>query len=129
MPAAPDHETQARHNEALVQFVINSPFTDWAATGIFYAAVHYIEAWLDRNFGEHSQNHSERYNHIRRRIADREFFRRYSQLLNRSFFARYLDVRRPSSATGLTPSQFFDQAELNRLLSTLQWLKSWLGYP
>jgi len=128
MAAAPEHEAQAQHNEDFVRFVINSPYTEWAATGVFYAAVHYVEAWLDRNYGEHSRNHSERFRYIRMH-TDRDFFRRYSQLLNRSFFARYLDVQRPSSATGLMPSQYFDQAELNRLLSTLQWIKSWLGYP
>lgn len=50
MTVVPDwkktHLNQAAHNEALIEFLANTPYTDWAATATFYAALHYLQAYL-----------------------------------------------------------------------------------
>lgn len=40
------HLNQAAHNESLIEFLANTPNTDWAATATFYAALHYLQAYL-----------------------------------------------------------------------------------
>lgn len=62
MPSENQHLIQARHNEDCVQYLINaSRFNDWAVTGIFYAAVHYVEAAFDACLnGFHTFSHAVR---------------------------------------------------------------------
>ena len=41
------HLAQALHNEQLCSFLEDTPYSDWRVTSTFYAALHYIEAYLD----------------------------------------------------------------------------------
>ena len=45
------HKSKASHNEAFVASInlSTSPFLDWAATGVFYAGLHYIRALASAN--------------------------------------------------------------------------------
>ncbi len=59
MPTVEQHINQARFNEELAEYLDGSPYPDWRATALFYAAVHYIQAYFEsRNpplrFGKHS---------------------------------------------------------------------------
>ena len=40
------HIQQAKHNEHLAGFLEGTPYSDWRATSLFYAAVHYLESYL-----------------------------------------------------------------------------------
>jgi hypothetical protein len=46
MPTTQQHIIQSERNEALFQQLSNGPYTDWAITALFYAALHLIDAWL-----------------------------------------------------------------------------------
>lgn len=48
MPTRQEHVAKAVHNESFVQTLslTTTPFLDWAVTGMFYAAVHYVDAYL-----------------------------------------------------------------------------------
>ena len=55
------HLAQAAHNEALVEFLDGTPYTDWSATATFYAALHFIQAYfLSKNPPEDPQSHGVR---------------------------------------------------------------------
>jgi len=72
MPTEDHHLVQARHNEEFVQHLISTPrFSDWAATGIFYAAVHYVEAAFDARLnGFHTFSHAVREYNLSRVLPD-----------------------------------------------------------
>jgi uncharacterized protein (UPF0332 family) len=61
MPSKDDHLQKARHNEAFFDsFELRStPYLDWVVTGIFYAALHYVDAFLATQ-GVHPGSHSRR---------------------------------------------------------------------
>jgi len=48
MPTRQEHVAKAVHNESFVQTLslTTTPFLDWAVTGMFYAAAHYVDACL-----------------------------------------------------------------------------------
>jgi hypothetical protein len=48
MPTRQEHIAKAVHNESFVQTLglTSTPFLDWVVTGMFYAAVHYVDAYL-----------------------------------------------------------------------------------
>jgi len=62
MPLTQDHLSIAKHNEEFYQSFDwdESPYNDWVVTGIFYAAIHYIEAYLDHVLSFHSGDHNTR---------------------------------------------------------------------
>ncbi|MGD0510703.1 MAG: hypothetical protein ABSA33_02585 [Candidatus Micrarchaeaceae archaeon] len=41
-----DHVNQAKFNEQLVSFLEGTAYPDWRATVVFYAAVHYVQAYF-----------------------------------------------------------------------------------
>lgn len=61
MPARDEHLQKAGHNESFVSsFNLDSTlFLDWVVTGIFYAALHYVDAYLARN-NYHPKFHAQR---------------------------------------------------------------------
>lgn len=46
MPSRDEHLAKARHNEAFVASLVGTGYQDWRATGAFYAAVNYVDAYL-----------------------------------------------------------------------------------
>ena len=61
MPTFEQHIGKAHHNEEFVARIKSDPnFLDWAVTGYFYAAVHYIESYFAKFLGRHSTDHGER---------------------------------------------------------------------
>ena len=90
MGAQADHIQQAEHNESLfLALDARSPtFTDWQMTSLFYAALHYIDAYL-AIIGLHPKSHRER----GRELASDQFlsslFVDYQRLKDRSEDARY----------------------------------------
>ncbi len=70
MPSKENHVTQARHNR---QFwtshdLDTTRFRDWVVTGIFYEAVHWVEAYLATK-GDHPTTHGQR-NHAMQLYKD-----------------------------------------------------------
>jgi hypothetical protein len=83
------HEQEARDNETFAStlYLDDAIQRKWMVVVLFYAAVHWIEAYLDQQFGIHSHDHDER----RRRVVTRlpTISISYEVLYRRSREARY----------------------------------------
>ena len=60
MPQPTEHIAQAEKNERLYDSLLGTEFNDWAITGLFYAALHYVDAYIVSRTGVSSPNHSSR---------------------------------------------------------------------
>jgi hypothetical protein len=89
MPARDDHLHQARHNVKFHASIDKSAFRDWAATSLFYAALHYIDAFLADRRNIHPPKHKERDNLIATISELKPIFVSYAALKDGSFNARY----------------------------------------
>ena len=90
MPVQDNHLHQAQHNEAFVaSFDLDSTaYLDWAVTGIFYAALHYVESLLaDRNI--HPETHLSRDRVFQQQQNLKPIYNQYRILKTRSESARY----------------------------------------
>lgn len=71
MPDLSSHLQQAQHN---LEFLDDNPdparYADWAVTTCFYAAVHYVDAWLNAS-GCQPEKHDERHAAMQRCGRDR----------------------------------------------------------
>lgn len=92
MPFTEDHIAFAEHNEMFVDsFDLDSTlYTDWVVTGMFYAALHYVEAYLAM-LGEQPEDHRARDSHVKRHIPD--IGKDYRWLKDYSINARYYGYR------------------------------------
>jgi len=90
MPRRDQHLQKARHNEEFVTSLGADPdrFADWAITGLFYSALHYIEAYFACR-GRHSGDHRARDSDIWRDTSLQGLYTPYSELKNASTTARY----------------------------------------
>lgn len=61
MPKKEEHLDWATHDRNFWTSIDldNTPFTDWAVTGMFYESLHWVEAFLDTK-GYHSGKHGHR---------------------------------------------------------------------
>lgn len=84
------HKFQAEHNEKLLQegcFKICSKapkvkYADWTITIAFYAALHYIHAFLSQNhFRTHFKNHRDRNDYLKLHVS--VFDRRMNKVLSK----------------------------------------------
>lgn len=90
MPTKEQHIVQAQHNRDFwSNYDLDSTtFRDWVVNGIFYEAVHWTEAVLSKR-NEHSDNHSERLNSVRRYPETQPIAVDLEQLKQDSENARY----------------------------------------
>lgn len=87
MPTLKQHQSKAIYNEKFFEDVkFNYP--DWAITGIFYATIHLIEAFLaTKNI--HVEDHKERAKYIGLLKELKPLFQYYRALYDYSVNARY----------------------------------------
>jgi hypothetical protein len=104
-----EHVERAEHNEFLIK-TLNNPFWDWAVTATFYAALHYIEAYLSTR-PYHSSNHEKRDNKIQTDSNLKPLWSVYRELKNESKDARY------------QPEVVFGQADVLRVATHLEVIK------
>lgn len=105
MPRSQQHLQKAAHNEAFVVSLglSTSPYLDWAVTGMFYSAVHYVEAYLATQ-GIHSVDHRARDSDIQRKPQLKSLYVPYNELKNHSINARYMTTRfTAADVVGLQP--------------------------
>lgn len=90
MPSKDQHVTKADGSAALASsFVLdNQSRIDWALVMLFYAAMHYVEAYLAKS-NVHLRSHTTRDNAISRDAALRKIFKEYSDLKYFGYNARY----------------------------------------
>ena len=90
MPNKNEHINQAKHND-LYWNHLNSqstPFLDWTIVGLFYEAVHWVEAFLATK-EEHSANHDQRLSAIHSHAELRSLYSPFRLLKDDSEAARY----------------------------------------
>ncbi|MFZ0298040.1 MAG: hypothetical protein WAM13_06790 [Candidatus Sulfotelmatobacter sp.] len=87
MPSKADHAAKAAHNETFVSS-LGDPYWDWAVSGVFYTALHYVEAYLATK-RIHSGSHPVRDSNINRDSVLRAIYPDYRELKDESRAARY----------------------------------------
>ena len=94
MPRLQQHLDKAKHNEEFVASLDwnTTPYLDWVVTGMFYAALQYVEAYLATQ-GIHSVDHRARDSDIRRDPQLKPLYSSYGELKNHSINARYMTTR------------------------------------
>jgi hypothetical protein len=92
MATATEHERKARHDEQFaLQFDLNTtPYRDWVVTALFYAALHYVDAYLAKRWNQHPPKHRTRDSTIGKEVELRKIYNEYALLKNDSINARYL---------------------------------------
>lgn len=88
MPLHDDHLRQAEHNLQFSETLSGADYPDWVATGLFYAALHYIDAFLATR-GQHPGSHDIRDGFVARVQELRPLYNDYRFLKNSSRTARY----------------------------------------
>lgn len=91
MPNRDDHLAQAVHNRAFYDSINRELYTDWAIIVIFYAALHYIDAFLATVPYPpiHPGRHDVRDNSVRDLAQLRPIYSEYRTLKDQSRTARY----------------------------------------
>jgi len=85
------HLDQARRNYRVYSLLRDDDFVDWAATALFYTAMHVVEAWLEEALGTTSGSHDSRAMRMNRLGVPRRVFQAYDALRRASELARYRD--------------------------------------
>jgi len=107
LPSKAEHSGKAAHNEFFVG-TLGNPFWDWAVTGKFYTALHYVEAYLaTKKPTVHSHNHAIRDSNIQNDPLLRTLYVDYRELESECHDARY------------DPTLTFSQADVQRLEKNL----------
>lgn len=89
MSTIAQHRAKADSNEFL-RDQLENPFWDWAVTATFYAAVHYVEAYLAaQKPAIHSKDHTMRDSEVERDVILRTVYDEYMSLKQDSKDARY----------------------------------------
>jgi hypothetical protein len=86
MTRAADHKAQANHNRSFLSTIDKARFPDWAATVIFYTAVHRVQELL-RTKGGKGGGHVQRNRTLRTKYP--KVWREYQPLYTFSRLARY----------------------------------------
>ena len=89
MPQLAEHILQAEKNERLFDNLIGTEFNDWAVVSLFYAALHYVDAYFVERVGTSPSNHRSRNRLISMTIELVSIETFYRELYARSLDARY----------------------------------------
>jgi hypothetical protein len=112
VPTKNEHKAKAIHNERFVASLAD-PYWDWAITGTFYTAVHYVMAYLATK-NVHPVLHQVRNSQIHRDPVLNPIYVDYRELQDSSEDARYME-RVPVTA--------FKKSDLERLMERLERIK------
>ena len=96
MPDTVAHREQAEHNLRMYDSMDRSAYSDWAATVLFYAALHYVDAFLARKLHYHPRGHADRDKLLHTVHALKKIRVEYRELKDCSHNARYSPPYRPA---------------------------------
>lgn len=97
MPNVADHILQVQHNETFYHATDKSVYSDWAMTAVYYAALHYVDAFLAQVGIIDPGGHDVRDQEVHRRAELRPIVSSYFRLKSRSRSARYYCTTYPHS--------------------------------
>jgi hypothetical protein len=91
LPNKDEHIKKAEENEAFVSTIQpnSQPEIDWTLVILFYAAVHYVEAYLFVKWGTHVRSHTTRDKYFGKEASLKKIFASYSHLKYYGYNARY----------------------------------------
>jgi hypothetical protein len=95
VPTASEHLARARNAEE-VAAQVEASYPEWTATALFYAALHYVEAFFyhqarrSSRYTAHTDDHGTRLDEVDSRMHSQ--YANYRALLKRSMVARYSAV-------------------------------------
>ena len=89
MPQPAEHIAQAEKNERLCDNLVGAEFNDWVVTALFYAALHYVNAYFAQQSNPVPSNHSVRNSQVAQTPELVEIEIHYRELYARSLDARY----------------------------------------
>ena len=117
MPTEKDHLALAAHNQHAIDFLLTGgdEFPDWVTTVAFYKAVHLIEALIDRDYGIHGIDHTQRGRILKGENRYTNLYRHYNALKEASSIARYL----AESEGGRSYRQFTDYLTMDQVKSEI----------
>ncbi len=107
MPDLGSHLRQAERNERVASHL--TAFPDWQIVALFYAALHYVDAYLTHRLGDqgHPTSHQTRLRFVAPDSALTTVYQQYRELLDRSQDARYSALDIPAAfAERLAREQF-----------------------
>jgi len=101
MPDVAVHSRQAKHNKAfLTEFnLIQTAYSDWAVTVMFYTALHLIEAYLATK-DLHPVGHGVRDDYLTKMTVLKPIYQPYRELRHYSEKAHYRGVRLTTDVIG-----------------------------
>ncbi len=118
MPTLQEHRFQAERNERFVAAIATMPqrFPEWEATALFYAALHYCDAFLSTQ-GLYPESHRERNALVRNQT---NVWREYQGLFQTSMDSRYRLVEFTADQVDAIKDGIFRRVkeEMLRLLGT-----------
>ena len=114
-----EHIAKAEKNERLYENLIGTEFNDWAVVALFYAALHYVDAFFLQVSNATPQNHGERNRRLRNNAALDQIKGHYLDLYALSIRARYeLDPLPENLAGDIRMSHFVPvRAHIRALLN------------
>jgi hypothetical protein len=112
MPREEDHRLKAKRNEEFAASLdlSHSINESWAVVAVFYAALHYVEAYFARH-GERCINHEDRDKKIKAHQLLRSGYANYSFLYSLSREARYWCTTLPQKAYGMKAMPHLDHVK------------------
>ena len=108
MPQPAEHIAQAEKNERLYENLIGTEFNDWATVSLFYAALHYVDAYFVQRVGVSPSNHSARNRLVSMTTELVDIETHYRELYARSLDARYEIIAMPEDEIRKAKSERFD---------------------
>lgn len=123
MPTVKQHYSKALYNEKFFED-IKHEYQDWAITGIFYSAIHLVEAFLAIK-DIHVEDHKERARHLSLIKELKPLFGYYRALYDYSVNARYKLHNFTVDSISDSYKQFFlpIKEEITRQLKKANYLK------
>lgn len=114
-----EHIAQAEKNERLCGILLGTEFNDWAVTALFYAALHYVDAYITSSTGANPSNHTARNYFVDSALSLTEIRQAYSDLYRLSRDVRYEIFPISTDAVIQVKARHFDpiRAHIRALLS------------
>ena len=91
MPSRDEHLEKAHGNEVFAASIVpeNQTRIDWKLVVLFYAGLHYVEAYFASQFGIHSRSHTMRDSYVGKDANLKKVYSSYQHLKYFGYNARY----------------------------------------